>query len=88
MTLHLHNGLVTIFRLYSALGLFVDAICIAQANVREKAQEVASVTKVYHRATSVPVWLGCEDGDSRKAIEHIYSLEDSLSDLREFAGDF
>ena len=51
VNLHFHNGLVSIFRLYNALDLFVDAICIPQADVREKVQEVVSMHKVYHRAT-------------------------------------
>ena len=44
--LHLHNGLVSIFRLCSAADLFVDAICIGQADVTEKAQEVASMDNI------------------------------------------
>ena len=41
--------------------LWVDAICIDQANVEEKSEQVALMGDVYREAEAVIVWLGPQD---------------------------
>lgn len=40
---------------------WIDAICIQQANIRERNHQVAMMGDVYTRAAEVIVWLGAED---------------------------
>ncbi|KAI1098463.1 heterokaryon incompatibility protein-domain-containing protein [Jackrogersella minutella] len=42
-------------------NLWVDAVCIDQANFRERSQQVAFMPSIYQKATRVVVWLGVSD---------------------------
>ncbi|KAK2603546.1 hypothetical protein QQS21_004315, partial [Conoideocrella luteorostrata] len=44
--------------------LWVDAICINQDDVSERAYEVRLMRQIYQRANRVVIWLGDGDGDS------------------------
>jgi hypothetical protein len=78
--LHKHRFDVTV-NLYAALSrlrnhsaeriLWIDAICIDQANQKEKEQQIQSMAKVYGRANRVVVWLGEASDDSDLALEEI-----------------
>lgn len=60
------------------LPLWVDALCINQADDVEKSHQVAMMGDIYHSADSVLVWLG---NDSEGA-ENIMRLIDGQSPLR------
>ncbi|KAF4470475.1 ankyrin repeat [Fusarium albosuccineum] len=49
--------------------LWIDAICINQANTKERNQQVAMMTDIYRAATSVLMWLGEETESTRTAFE-------------------
>lgn len=49
--------------------LWVDAICIDQANTKERNEQVPRMDKIYGKAKNVCIWLGEEDSSSKKAIE-------------------
>ncbi|KAH8722793.1 heterokaryon incompatibility protein-domain-containing protein [Phaeosphaeriaceae sp. PMI808] len=51
--------------------LWVDAICIDQANNKEKENQIQSMAKIYGQANRVIVWLGEEADDSDQALEDI-----------------
>jgi hypothetical protein len=53
--------------------LWVDAICINQANEEEKSGQVARMDEIFARASNVRVWLGEADEESKIAIEFINS---------------
>jgi Heterokaryon incompatibility protein (HET) len=41
--------------------LWIDAICINQADVQEKNKQLSIMPYIYTRAQTVVVWLGCHD---------------------------
>ncbi|KAK7182553.1 hypothetical protein PSPO01_11343 [Paraphaeosphaeria sporulosa] len=51
--------------------LWVDAICVNQADVRERNREVANMARIYTFASRTIIWLGLEDesGASKRAFE-------------------
>ena len=51
--------------------LWVDAICIDQANQKEKERQIQSMAKIYAQANRVIVWLGEKADDSDQALEVI-----------------
>jgi hypothetical protein len=51
--------------------LWIDALCINQADIRERNEQVARMGEIYSLASSVLVWLGILDGDERYALEDI-----------------
>ncbi|RGP68911.1 hypothetical protein FSPOR_5117 [Fusarium sporotrichioides] len=51
------------------VDLWVDAICINQADVAEKSNQVAMMEETFSNATSVIVWLGTAHSDSDIAMD-------------------
>lgn len=51
--------------------LWVDAICINQADIQERSQQVGQMFDIYNRAKQVIVWLGDGNPDSNKALTFI-----------------
>jgi hypothetical protein len=56
-----------------ALGriLWVDALCIDQANLKERGQQVRLMAKIYSKAIHVIVWLGEMADDSDREFDAI-----------------
>jgi Heterokaryon incompatibility protein (HET) len=48
--------------------LWVDAICINQADSQERSQQVRQMFQIYNRATQVNVWLGDGTPDSDRGL--------------------
>ena len=55
----------------SIIFLWIDAICINQANIQEKNHQVPLMADVYRRAEHVCVWLGERSDDSDVALDFI-----------------
>ena len=51
--------------------LWIDAICVDQANEEEKNHQVPLMADIYRRAKHVCVWLGKSSDDSDKAVQFI-----------------
>lgn len=51
--------------------LWVDALCINQADVHERNSQVQIMGRIYSSANTVLVWLGCEDQADVEAMEMI-----------------
>ena len=49
-------------------GLWIDAICIDQANVLERTHQVNQMRSIYSAASRVLIWLGESDADTREAM--------------------
>ncbi|CAM1503287.1 Fc.00g080630.m01.CDS01 [Cosmosporella sp. VM-42] len=47
---------------------WVDSICIDQANIAERSQQVALMSDIYRQALEVVIWLGPRDDDSNQAL--------------------
>lgn len=56
--------------------LWVDAICINQADMEEKSQQVNMMGNIYRQATETIVWLGPEEDESKKAIGALKRMSD------------
>jgi hypothetical protein len=56
--------------------LWIDAICIDQANQEEKEHQIQSMAKIYGQANRVVVWLGDAADDSDLALEEIRIARD------------
>jgi hypothetical protein len=54
-----------------ARTLWVDAICVDQANDDERGHQIAQMGKIYSQATTVRVWLGMPDELSRNAFQFL-----------------
>jgi hypothetical protein len=63
--------------------LWIDAICINQADTREKEQQIPLMWQIYHLAGRVVVWLGEEADNSTQALKAIVSAgaNQTLPDL-------
>lgn len=61
--LNLWNFLDVSRRQQANTWLFVDAICIDQTNLQERARQVQLMGEIYTSAKQVLIWLGSEDKD-------------------------
>lgn len=58
--------------------IWVDAICINQADVTERAQQVRIMWKIYSGATRTTVWLGPADADSDLTMSNFSRKETQI----------
>lgn len=70
---------------WKARTLWVDAICINQADPKERAQQVQIMRRVYEQASQVLVWLGVGAGEGRMMrylgpFAYIYLLRSIIKD--------
>lgn len=59
--------------------IWIDAICIDQANIPEKNQQVQQMRHIYQSASRVVVWLGPEAEDSNIAMAAIERMGSSFN---------
>ena len=52
-------------------SLWVDAVCIDQSNVVERAEQVKLMNRIYHSASTVLIWLGPAADDSDVVMRSI-----------------
>jgi hypothetical protein len=65
------------------VNIWVDALCINQADVKEKTEQVSRMDEIYSQATFVCVWLGAGKNETRETFDflrHILDLK-VLDDL-------
>jgi len=56
-------------------SLWIDALCINQANPLEKARQVRKMDDIYRLATKVHIWLGADTSlDSEAVFAHVTNL--------------
>jgi hypothetical protein len=56
---------------YVSRPIWIDALCINQADQAERASQVKIMGRLYESARQVIIWLGEESGDSNTAMEYI-----------------
>lgn len=65
--------------------LWVDSICIDQANLAERASQVKLMRRVYRQASQTLVWLGEQSEDTDRAIDFLVTLGQRVRDFRRAA---
>lgn len=76
---NLHAALDQLRLLDRPRTMWIDAICINQADYEEQNSQVALMTQIYTKATHISVWLGEASTDSNLALDfitRILNLED------------
>jgi hypothetical protein len=68
ITQNLFDALVRFRDAARPRAIWVDALCINQQDLNEKAKQINLMIYVYINASSVLVWLGIEDDSTRSAI--------------------
>lgn len=71
VTLNLYRALMQLRHRYIERIMWVDSVCIDQANTIEKEQQILLMAKIYSQATRVIVWLGVAADHSDEAINGI-----------------
>lgn len=71
ITPNLHEALTRLRHRYIERIIWVDAVCINQANITEKEQQILLMGKIYGQANRVVVWLGEAADNSDQALEEI-----------------
>ena len=65
--------------------LWIDAICIAQNEPIEKAQQVEMMAQIFGHAERVLAWIGDHSDDSQNLVSSFYQENDSTKFMRVFA---
>jgi hypothetical protein len=71
ITKNLHAALLQLRNHTIERVMWVDAICIDQENLEEKAEQVQIMARIYGQANRVIVWLGEAAENSDKALDKI-----------------
>jgi len=92
---NLHAALVQLRDGYVERTLWVDAICIQQDDIVEKADQIELMPRIYAKATRTIVWLGgnedggerglelfCEPATQPNASKHVWEHPEALALLR------
>ncbi|KAK0704474.1 heterokaryon incompatibility protein-domain-containing protein [Lasiosphaeris hirsuta] len=72
---------------YASRAIWVDAICINQADVSERSAQVKIMDQIYKNAAEVLCWLGDEDDSSAVAMRLITALSQDLHESPEMTSD-
>lgn len=54
--------------------IWIDAICLSQADTEEKGVQVPLMGDIYHQARSVHIWLGGDDPEVKLAFEALHTI--------------
>lgn len=66
--------------------LWMDSICLNQADLEERSHEVARMHLIYSRGRGNLIWLGLDDGDAVAAVNAMHTIFDEVlltPDIRE-----
>ena len=81
LTANLTEALPHISQHSSTKRLWIDQLCINQADNAEKSIQVGLMSEVYNKADRVIVWLGAEDSSIRLCKEWLMALDSLLPTL-------
>ena len=71
LTYNCHAALHQIRRRFGAVTVWVDSICINQANEADKSKQIPLMLEIYSWARTVYVWLGDGDESSDRAMRYL-----------------
>jgi len=75
ITISLNSALKALRAKGVAVSFWADAVCINQADSREKALQIRQMGKIFQQAERVVAWLGEEYGRSYEAIETLSQIQ-------------
>ncbi|KAF2681482.1 heterokaryon incompatibility, partial [Lentithecium fluviatile CBS 122367] len=65
---NLYDFLRTVSQKFQDLPLWIDALCVNQNDMNERGHEVKRMSRIYHNAEEVLMWLGV-DGDLKALFD-------------------
>ncbi|KAI1132662.1 heterokaryon incompatibility protein-domain-containing protein [Nemania abortiva] len=78
VTANLHSALKDLRHTNKPRYLWVDAVCINQADLEEKAHQIMLMGSIYSHARQVLIYLGPASSDSGQAIESIKYINSKM----------
>ena len=72
ITQNLHGALVQLRDRVVRRRLWVDAVCIDQANIKERGEQVQIMRRIFTNATHVWIWLGLEESSTSDAVSYTH----------------
>ena len=75
ITQNLHGALVQLRDRVVRRRLWVDAVCIDQANIKERGEQVQIMRRIFTNATHVWIWLGLEESSTSDALQAIAMID-------------
>jgi hypothetical protein len=75
---NLHDALTSLRSRAYAGPIWIDAVCINQADIPERNAQVALMSRLYTDARDVLVWLGYEDTNAAAALQAMSRLSFSM----------
>lgn len=82
-TVNLDNALRSLRHVDVAVMLWIDQICINQADLKEKTQQVLLMSRIFDHAWSTLIWLGEEADNSSGALNTILAINDAFQYFNE-----
>ncbi len=79
---NLHTALTYLRHRDKPRNLWVDAVCINQADVPERNSQVLLMRDIYYEAGRVTIWLGEADEHTKEGIETLQELEQRLAEAK------
>ncbi|KAN0119288.1 Heterokaryon incompatibility protein (HET) domain containing protein [Hyaloscypha variabilis] len=79
ITPHLHETIHHLHGLVPIIKVWIDAICINQADLAERAVQTRRMNSVYGSAQEVLAWLGKGDDNSDRAMDRIEDINQKLT---------
>lgn len=80
-TANLEMALRALRRKDSTMVLWIDALCINQGDLEERARQVGMMADIYSRATQVAIWLG-SDPETEQAVKKAKLLSLFLEEMK------
>ncbi|KAJ3538231.1 hypothetical protein NM208_g6001 [Fusarium decemcellulare] len=81
VTTNLHSALLYLRQPTQSRVLWIDALCINQADTQEKEHQVQRMGQIFSSATTVLAWLGPPSSDSDEAMKSIIKIGETLSPI-------
>lgn len=82
-TVNLDIALRSLRHVDVAVMLWIDQICINQADLEEKTQQVLLMSRIFDHAWSTLVWLGEEADNCSGALKTIFAVNDAFQYINE-----
>ncbi|CAG9981192.1 unnamed protein product [Clonostachys byssicola] len=71
VTKNLYEAMMALRPINEPLIIWIDALCINQADDDEKSWQVGLMQEIYRQSHQVLAWLGCAENQSDSVIEHL-----------------